>query len=150
MAPLIARLATEAAFHSLVLQFYDFDYMELQNSTLECMGTIGTDNDTAIVTLFEIATFEALAYETVLPPDDPRFNGRWAHSHSPKRSWDVYRVEMAGGAAPVCDHQATTLEVGYAAEYWFYHSKGEDLGTDIDNDDPDDPSGDLRNTKIMI
>lgn len=124
--------------------------MELRNSTLECMGTIGTINDTAIITLFEIATFEARAYETVLPPEDMISNGRWAHSRSPAKSWDIYRVEMAGGTPPTCGDTATTVEVGYAAEYWFYHSEGEDLWTDIDDQNSEDAQGDSRDTKMMI
>lgn len=150
MAPLIPRIPDEEAFHSLVPQLYQFDYMELKNSTLECIGTIGTINDTAIVTLFQIATYEARAYETVLPPQDVTSTGRWAHSRSPGKSWDIYRVEMAGGGAPICEKQAITLEVGYAAEYWFYHSEGEDLWTDIDDQDSEDAQGDSRNTRMMI
>lgn len=33
----------------------------------------------------------------------------------------VYRVETAGGVAPAtCDKAGSTLQVPYAAEYWFY------------------------------
>jgi hypothetical protein len=130
-ASLVARLASEVTLHSLIPQLYDYDYGQLENSTLECMGTIGTINDTAIVTLFEITTFAALPYESVLAPSDPDNNGRWAHSVSPEKSWDVYRVEVAGGAPPVCGDQALAYEKEYAAEYWFFHSEGEDLFTDI-------------------
>lgn len=149
-APLIPGLADEETFHSLVPQLYQFDYMELKNSTLNCFGTIGTINDTAIVTLFEIATFEARPYEFVLPPEDLAYNGVWAHSRSRANSWDIYRVEVAGGVAPTCGSQATTLEVGYAAEYWFYHSEGEDLLTDAAADDSEDMQEDPRTTKMMI
>lgn len=131
-----------------------FDYMDLDNSTMECIGTIGTVNDTAIITLVEIATFEVRAYESILPPNDPMINGRWAHSVSPLRSWDVYRVQMAGGAAPICAEQAETLEIGYAAEYWFYHSAGEDLKTDVEADDGgedfEDPSSASEKFLLMI
>jgi len=95
------------------------------------MGTIGTINDTAIVTLFDIATFAALPYESVLAPNDPTENGEWAHSVSPGRSWDVYRVEVAGGTPPTCGTEGYVFEKEYAAEYWFYHSTGEDLWTSI-------------------
>jgi hypothetical protein len=132
VAPVIQKIPNEDAFHSLPAQLYDFDYAELVNSTLECMGTIGTDNGTAIVTLFEIATFEALTYESVLAPDQPDDNGRWAHSVSPKRDWDIYRVETAGGTPPICDGSAFMAEKEYTAEYWFFHYGGEDLWTSND------------------
>lgn len=148
-APLIPGLVDEEAFHSLVPQLYQFDYMEIKNSTLDCMGTIGTINNTAIVTLFEVATFEARPYEFVLPPADLASNGVWAHSRSRAYSWDIYRVEVAGGAPPVCGNQATTMEIGYAAEYWFYHSEGEDLLTDVDDDDSQDTMEDPRTTKMI-
>lgn len=131
-APLIPNLPNEAAFHALPTQLYAFDYAELKNSTLDCMGTIGTDNKTAIITLFEVATFEALPYESVLPPDDPDDNGRWAHSVSPKRDWDIYRVETKGGTPPICDGTRFIAEKEYAAEYWFFYTGGEDLWTPND------------------
>lgn len=149
-APLIPKIPDEETFHSLVPQLNEFDYMQPRNSTLECMGTIGTINDTAIITLFDIATFEAYAYETVLPPEDMISNGRWAHSRSPAKSWDIYRVEMAGGAPPTCGDVAAVMEVRYAAEYWFYHSGGEDLWTDVDDQNSEESQGDSRGTKMMI
>ena len=131
-APLIPNLPNEEAFHALPPKLYEFDYAELRNSTLDCMGTIGTDNKTAIVTLFEVATFEALPYESVFSPDNPEYNGRWAHSVSPKRDWDIYRVETAGGAPPICDGKRFMAEKEYTAEYWFFYSGGEDLWTPIE------------------
>lgn len=130
-AALVPGLPNEVTFHSLIPQLYEYDYAELENSTLECMGTIGTINDTAIVTLFDIATFEALPYESVLAPNNPSENGRWARSISPQKSWDIYRVEVAGGAPPVCGTEGLAYEKEYAAEYWFFHSTGEDLWTSI-------------------
>ena len=127
VAPLLPKLPNEEAFHALPAQFYDFNYAGLTNSTLECMGTIGTDNGTAIVTLFDIAAFEALPFESVLPPDNPDNNGRWGHSVSPKREWDIYRVETAGGTTPICDGKSYMVEKEYTAEYWFFYSGGEDL-----------------------
>ncbi|KAH0845969.1 hypothetical protein AYO21_01359 [Fonsecaea monophora] len=131
-APLIQNLPNEAAFHALPAKLHDFDYEQLRNSTLECMGTIGTVNDTAIITLFDIATFEALPYESVLAPDNPGSNSRWAHSVSPKGDWDIYRVEVAGGTPPVCDSQRLMAEEEYTAEYWFFYSGGEDIWTPND------------------
>jgi hypothetical protein len=132
VAPLIPKLPNEDAFHALPAQLYDFDYTDVANSTLECIGTIGTDNGTAIITLFEIATFEALPYESVLPPEKADDNGRWAHSVSPKRDWDIYRVETAGGTPPICDGKKFMAEKKYTAEYWFFYSGGEDLWTPND------------------
>jgi hypothetical protein len=129
-APFIQNLPDEEHFHTLVQQLFAFDYHELKNSTMECMGTIGTINNTAVVTLFKEATFEARPYESVGPPNEPDDNGRWAHSISPGRSWDIYRVETVGGATPICDKRnSDVIEVEYAAEYWFYHARGEDLET---------------------
>ncbi|KAJ9603841.1 hypothetical protein H2200_011362 [Cladophialophora chaetospira] len=132
VAALIPNLPDEEAFHALPPKLYEFDYAELRNSTLDCIGTIGTDNNTAIVTLFEIATFEALPYESVLPPTDSEDNGRWAHSVSRKRDWDMYRVETAGGTPPICNGERFMAEKEYAAEYWFFNSGGEDLWTPND------------------
>jgi len=145
-APLVTQLKTEATFHALVPQLYDYNYAQLDNSTLECFGTIGTDNNTAIVTLFEIATFEAIADESILAPNDPDENGRWAHSTSPGKSWDIYRVEVVGGGPPVCGSENTTYEKDYAAEYWFFHSEGEDLWTDVYMND----QGDATKTRVLI
>ncbi|EXJ60308.1 hypothetical protein A1O7_04460 [Cladophialophora yegresii CBS 114405] len=131
-APLIPNLPNEAAFHELPGRLYDFDYAELRNTTLDCMGTIGTDNNTAIVTLFEIATFEALPYESVLPPDHTDEDGRWAHSVSRKRDWDIYRVKTSGGTPPTCDGTRFMAEKEYTAEYWFFYGGGEDLWTPTD------------------
>ncbi|KIW11486.1 hypothetical protein PV08_10786 [Exophiala spinifera] len=130
-APLLASSMAEETFHALVPQLYDYDYGQLENSTLECMGTIGTDNNTAIVTLFDISTFEAIPLESVLAPNYPRENGRWAHSVSPGKSWEIYRVEVVGGSPPVCGREIANYEREYAAEYWFFHSEGEDLWTGV-------------------
>ncbi|KAJ9638019.1 hypothetical protein H2204_004610 [Knufia peltigerae] len=130
-APLLAPSMVEETFHALIPQLYGYDYAQLDNSTLECMGTIGTDNNTAIVTLFDIATFEAIPVDSVLAPNDPKENGRWAHSISPGKSWEVYRVEVVGGSPPVCGREVASYEREYAAEYWFFHSDGEDLWTNI-------------------
>lgn len=148
VAPLVPRLPSEQAFHSLVPQIYDYDYMQLRNSSLECMGTIGTVNDTAVVTLFDIATFQAHLFESVLAPNDPEKNGRWAHSVSPERSWDIYRVEVAGGIPPICGDEELVFEKEYAAEYWFFHWGGEDLWTSIDHGDDADET--LENAKASI
>lgn len=110
------------------------------------MGTIGTVNETAIVTLFDIATFEALLDESVLAPDDPEHNGRWAHTVSPERSWDIYRVEVTRGVPPVCGSERLAYQEEYAAEYWFFHSGGEDLWTSIDIQGDES----LKNTKAFI
>jgi hypothetical protein len=50
-------------------------------------------------------------------------DGYWAQSLSEASDWEVYRVETADGAVPasytgISEH----FEVGYTAEYWFYHS----------------------------
>ncbi|KAI1609963.1 hypothetical protein EDD36DRAFT_61237 [Exophiala viscosa] len=130
-APLVTQLASEAAFHALIPQLCDYDYAQLENSTLECMGTIGTINNTAIVTLFEIATFAATSFESILAPNDPEYNGPWGHSISPRKSWDVYRVEVAGGAPPLCGSEKLEYSSDYAAEYWFFHAGREGLWADI-------------------
>jgi hypothetical protein len=130
VAPLVPSLPNEDTFHALAYKFYDFDYAEIKNSTLECFGTIGTDNGTAIIEIFEIATFEALPYETILPPEDPDDDVRWAHAVSPNgRAWDIYRVETRGGVQPYCDGRRYMTEKPYTAEYWFYYSGGNDLWT---------------------
>jgi Protein of unknown function (DUF3455) len=108
----------------LVQQLYDYDYGEGKNNTLDCIGTIGTLNGSAVVTLYEIDTFDAYVLETIPSPDDPDNNGLWAHSRSKSDfDWEMYRVEMVGGKVPaICAGQPDSFDIEYAAQYWFYHS----------------------------
>lgn len=113
----------EEVLSTYVQQLYDYDYGDVKNSSLECVGAIGTLDGTAVVTLYEIDTFEVNLVETLPSPDDPETNGLWAHSRSLENDWEMYRVEMIGGAvSSTCDGQTGTFDVQYAAEYWFYYS----------------------------
>lgn len=120
-AALAANLPNEQLFHDLIPKLYGFDMGELDNSSLSCMGSVGTLESTAVITLYNIDTFRATLYETVASPVNASFNGLWSHSVSPDRGWDIYRVEMAGGAVPqTCADQPSDVDVDYVAEYWFY------------------------------
>lgn len=120
---LAATLTHEQQFHDLIPKLYGFDLAELDNSTLSCMGSIGTLEGTAVVTLYDMATFRVSPSETVKSPSNSSFNGLWSRSVSPDQSWEVYRVEMAGGAVPsICaDQPGGALTAEYVAEYWIYH-----------------------------
>ena len=124
-APLIPTLPNEQAFHDLIPGLCDFDYGQLHNSTLECLGTLGTLNGSAVLTLYDIVTFETVLEQKLAAPDDQTTNGLWARSRSLDHTWEMYRVEMAGGAVPAtCEGLNDSFEVNYAAEYWFYHIEG--------------------------
>lgn len=120
---LAANLPTEQLFHDLIPKLYGFDLANLDNSTLSCMGSIGTLETTAVVTLYEIATFRLSPSETIKSPTNASFNGLWSRSISPDQAWEVYRVEMAGGAIPsTCAGQRSgAITAEYVAEYWVYH-----------------------------
>ncbi len=112
----------EETLRTYIQQLYEYDYGDAKNTSLECIGAIGTLNGTAVLTLYEIDTFEVNLAETLPAPDDPDTNGLWAHSSSLEDDWEMYRVEMVGGAVPsTCEGQGGTFDVQYAAEYWFYH-----------------------------
>ena len=120
-APLVAVLPNEQSFHEIIPSFLDFDYAMLSNSSLECLGSIGTLDDAAVITLYDIDTFEVSVFESVNPPGNASEDGLWSHSVSPDFEWDVYRVETARGAVPkICAGQNVTLDIEYVAEYWFY------------------------------
>ena len=120
--PFLPLLVDIEILRTYVQQLYEYDYGDVKNTSLECIGAIGTLDGTAVVTLYEIDTFEANLVETLPSPDDPATNGLWAHSRSPENDWEMYRVQMVGGAVPAtCDGQTGTFDIEYAAEYWFYH-----------------------------
>lgn len=121
-AALAANLPTEQFFHDLIPKLYGFDFGALKNSTLDCMGSIGTLDSTAVITLYSIDTFRGTLQETIKSPENASFNGLWSYSTSSDQSWEFYRVEMAGGAVPrTCAGQPSAMSVEYVAEYWFYH-----------------------------
>lgn len=120
-AALVAALPNEESLHAIMPDFLDYDYAMLSNSSLECMGSIGTLDDLAVITLLDIDTFQVSPFENVYPPGNASVDGLWSHSVSGGGEWEVYRVEMVGGAIPVtCANQNVTIHVEYAAEYWFY------------------------------
>jgi hypothetical protein len=112
----------ESYLQNLVEELYYYDYASIRNGTVECIGTIGTLNETAVVTLFEIDTFQPFLEEAVSAPNDPKNNGLWAHSRTWDNEWEMYRVQMVGGAVPqTCADMDSSFDVRYASEYWFYH-----------------------------
>jgi hypothetical protein len=122
VAPLIQYIPTEAAFHSLVAQFYSYDYAELTNSSLVCNGEIYTHLGKTTVDLTGHQPF-FLHVNATIPAPNPQTDSYWAQSLSQAYDWEVYRVETAGGAIPTsCAGLGERFEIGYAAEYWFYHS----------------------------
>jgi hypothetical protein len=123
-AHLVAILPDEDSFHALIPMTLGYDYEAMENSTMACMGSIGTLDGTAVITLYDIDTFEAAQSETVLAPEETEKNAMWSHAWSNDRLWDVYRVETYGGRPPAtCRGQADVIEIEYAAEYWFYKQK---------------------------
>lgn len=121
--PLFLDGFDEDKFHTLIQAMYEHDYPTLKNTSLECTGSIGTFNGTAVVILSEIDTFEATIVETVPAPDYPEANGLWAHSRSLDDDWEMYRIEMVGGLVPsTCEGLDSSFDIPYAAGYWFYSS----------------------------
>jgi len=121
-APLIPSVPNEPSFHTIIPQLCEYDYSQLVNSTLVCIGTIGTLPKGSVFTLYNLATFETTVLESIPPPEAPEFDAWWVYSTSLDSTWDVYRVETAGGAVPAsCQGQNAKFELIYAAEYWFYH-----------------------------
>ncbi|ETN37845.1 uncharacterized protein HMPREF1541_07468 [Cyphellophora europaea CBS 101466] len=120
-AVLAANLPNEQLFHDLIPQLYGYGLGADDNSTLDCMGSVGTLDNTAVITLYDIATFRARPLESVSSPNDTAVNGLWSHSVSSDLAWEIYRVEMAGGAVPgTCLGQPDEFNIEYVAEYWFY------------------------------
>lgn len=121
MAAVLPFLPNEATLHSLVPQFYAYDYSELQNSSLKCIGKFYTDYGATVVALYNIDTFPVKVEAAVLPPDNAAFDAEWVHSTTLDGAWEVYRVETYGGASPpTCRDHNDIFELGFAAEYWFY------------------------------
>lgn len=125
VAPLAQNLPNEDALHDLVPRFCEYDYAELRNSSLTCVGRIYTEQPDTVVDLFGFnePQFSIEVTWAIPSPAGQAVNGYWSHSATTDRKWEVYRVETAGGAAPTtCEgHENSMLEVAYAAEYWFYH-----------------------------
>ena len=122
VAPLIQFIPSEDALHSLVPQLYAYNYAALSNSSLVCIGHIYTDSGKTTVDLTGYQPFTLHVNATIAAPN-PQADSYWAQSLSEASDWEVYRVETAGGAIPTsCAGLSERFEVGYAAEYWFYHS----------------------------
>ena len=121
--PLIPLLADENAFHALVPELYTYDYGSLDNSTLTCVGEIFTEDGYEVTSLNSFGSFTVQVSSVVEPSENPAFNADWARSVSEDDTWNVYRVETFGGAPPAyCQGQNETVELGYAAEYWFFNA----------------------------
>ena len=123
VAAILPFLPNEATFHSLVPQFYAYDYSELQNSTLKCVGNINTDYGSTIIALYNFNTFPVEVKAAIFPPDNISFNAEWVYSTTLDGTWEAYRVKTYGGATPsTCQDNNGAFEIGFAAEYWFYSS----------------------------
>lgn len=121
VSAILPFLPNEATFHTLVQQFYAYDYSELQNSTLKCVGNIKTDYGSTIIALYNFNTFPVEVKSAILPLVNTAFNTEWVYSTTVDGAWEAYRVETYGGAIPpTCQEKIGTFEVGFAAEYWFY------------------------------
>lgn len=122
-APLIQVLPDQESFAALIPMVFSYNYGEMRNSTMNCMGTIGTLNSTAVITLYDIDTFEVTRSETLLAPDSPEKNAMWSHAYSADGTWEIYRVETFNGRPPAtCIKPEDSIEIEYAAEYWFYRN----------------------------
>jgi hypothetical protein len=122
VAPLIQFIPNEVSFHALVPQLYAYDYAELTNSSLDCIGEIYTYLGKTTVDLTGYQSF-TLQVNATIPAPNAQADSYWAQSLSPADDWEVYRVETASGAIPMsCAGLPERFEIGYAAEYWFYHS----------------------------
>jgi hypothetical protein len=125
VAPLAQNLPNEEALHDLVPQFCEYDYAELRNTSMKCVGRIYRQIGDTVVSLFgfNVPEFTVELTWAIPSPAGEAVNGYWGHSATINSDWEMYRVETAGGVTPTtCDgHDNTTINVAYAAEYWFYH-----------------------------
>ncbi|ERF73330.1 hypothetical protein EPUS_03163 [Endocarpon pusillum Z07020] len=125
VTPLAQNLPDEAALHSLVPHFCEYDYAELRNTSMHCVGRIYNQSDHTIVNLFGFNVPEfTIEVDQVIPsPGGQTVDGYWDHCTTIDKEWEMYRVETAGGATPTTckGHENSTISVAYAAEYWFYH-----------------------------
>lgn len=119
-APLVPNFSSESDFHAFVPLFLDYDYSELENSTLTCIGLITTADGLSVIDIFNVDAFTVTVQEILNPPSDPSYNLNWGRSTSADAKWDVYRVETSAGAPPVKCTDEVDIQVRYAAEYWFY------------------------------
>jgi hypothetical protein len=126
VAPLAQNLPDVNALHALVPQFCEYDYSELRNTTMSCVGRINSQSGETIVDLpgFNEPEFSVEVTWAVPSPHGQDVNGYWDLSASENDDWQIYRVETTGGAAPTTckGHENSTLDISYAAEYWFYHT----------------------------
>ena len=82
---------------ALVPQFYSYDYAELGNLSLTCIGEIYTHLGKATVSH---AGYEPFFFRinATIPTSDTKSNSYWAQSFGEAYDWQVYRVETASGA----------------------------------------------------
>lgn len=127
-APLIPKFSSEAQFHSYIPRFLDYDYTSLDNSSLNCIGTVQTIQNAPIFDLYNVDAFPVHVTEILNSPNNSQFDLKWAHSLDENKIWDIYRVETAGGGSPYdCGDQIINDEIPseYVAEYWFYKKVGD-------------------------
>ena len=123
VAPLIQYFPSEETLHELVRKFYEYDYTELKNSSLICIGTIYTQFGETTVNLDGYQPFAIQVNAAIGAPNENDLDGYWDLSVSFDKAWEVYRVETTGGAIPpTCSDQNSTFQIPYSAEYWFYHA----------------------------
>lgn len=125
VAPLAQNLPDEEALHALVPQLCEYDYAELRNTSISCVGRIYSQFGRTIVDLygFNVPKFATELTWAIPSPAGQTISGYWDHSATIDKDWEVYRVETAGGVTPTSckGHENSTFNVAYAAEYWFYH-----------------------------
>jgi hypothetical protein len=125
VAPLAQNLPSEDALHALVPQFCGYDYSELRNTSMNCVGRIYNQFGHTIVNLFgfNVPEFTIEIAWAIPSPAGHAVNGYWGLSTTLDKDWEVYRVETAGGVTPTTckGHENSTINIAYAAEYWFYH-----------------------------
>jgi len=126
VAPLILKFSSEAQFHSYVPRFLEYDYISIDNSSLNCIGTVQTISGISILDLYNVDAFPVEILEVVNAPDNSQFDLQWAHSKENSNEWEIYRVVTAGGGSPYdCGDQIINDDIPseYVAEYWFYQNK---------------------------
>jgi Protein of unknown function (DUF3455) len=126
VAPLAQNLPNEDALHSLVPRLREYDYAELKNTSMNCVGRIyGHKGGVPFVHLFgfNVPEFNITLIWEIPPPTGPTTNGNWTRLATVDGTWEMYRVKTSGGAIPTSckGHENSTIKVVYAAEYWFYH-----------------------------
>ena len=122
VAPLVPSIPTLADLNSFVAGFVNYDYSEVDNSTLQCVGAMQSTTGTPqiyVTDKYGQMNVTVLNHIEGLAPGEDL---AWTMGNDDSTGWQVYMVETAGGQGPInCEGQPANIDVAFAAEFWFYN-----------------------------